>query len=110
GAARLARGDIDGAIAEFQLAHQKGLKFADPLEAWGEALMRKGDFEGALAKFAEADKDAPRWGRNHMLWGEALTKLGRAAEARAQYQAAAGMDLSAADRATLAALLKGAAS
>jgi hypothetical protein len=105
GRARLLRGDADGAIAMFDLAHQKGSRFADPLEGWGEALMRKGDYAGAVAKFSEADQDAPHWGRNHMMWGEALAKLGRGADAKAQYQAAAGTDLSFADRATLTGLL-----
>jgi tetratricopeptide (TPR) repeat protein len=96
GAARLARGDVDGAIVEFKLAHQKGPEFADPLEGWGEALMRKGDYAGAVAKFREANEDAPRWGRNHLMWSAAAEKLGRAADAKAQHQAAA-----AADRATV---------
>ena len=101
----LAKGDVDGAIAKLTLAHRKGPHYADPLELWGEALMRKWDFAGAVAKFAEADKDAPRWGRNHMLWGESLMLWGRYAEARAQYEAANGMDLSAPDRAALNVLL-----
>ena len=100
--ARLARGDVDGAIAELSLAHSKGPHFPDPLELWGEALMKKkGDFAGAAAKFAEADRYAPHWGRNHLRWGEALARLGRAGEASAQWRAAAGMDLSPTDRAEL---------
>jgi hypothetical protein len=38
-------------------------------------------------------------------WGEALMLSGRYAEARAQYEAANGMDLSRADRAALNVLL-----
>jgi tetratricopeptide (TPR) repeat protein len=106
GAERLARGDVDGAIAKLQIAHAKGPKFADPLELWGEALMRKGDDAGAVVKYAEADKDAPRWGRNHLLWGEALMLSGRYAEARTQYEAANGLDLSKPDRAALNVLLE----
>ena len=102
GSALLAKGDPAGAIAKLELARQKGPKFADPLETWGEALMARRDYLGAVARFAEADKDAPRWGRNHLRWGEALAKLGRADEAKMQWRAAAGMDLSAADRAELA--------
>ncbi len=75
------------------------------METWGDALMAKGDHAGATGKFAEADKDAPRWGRNHMRWGEALMLQGRYREARAQYEAAAGMDLSTPDRAALNLLL-----
>ena len=105
GEALLERGDLDGAIAKAKLAHRKGPHFADPIETWGDALMAKGDFAGAADKFAEAGKDAPRWGRNHMRWGEALMLSGRYAEARAQYQAASGMDLSKPDRAALNVLL-----
>ena len=97
----LARGDVDGAIAQLTLAHQKGPHFANPMELWGEALMRRGDFAGAVARFAEADKDAPRWGRNHLRWGQALARLGKRDEAKAQWRSAAGMDLSAQDRAEL---------
>ena len=102
GAMLLARGDVDGAMAKFALALGKGPHYAGPRELWGEALIRKGDFAGAALKFAAVDKDAPRWGRNHMRWGEALARLGKADEARAQWRAAAGMDLSSADRAELA--------
>jgi tetratricopeptide (TPR) repeat protein len=99
------RGDPQGAIGKFEQSHHATPHFADPLELWGEALMRTGDNAGAVAKFAEADKYAPRWGRNHMRWGEALMLSGRYAEARRQYEAANGMDLSKPDRAALDVLL-----
>jgi tetratricopeptide (TPR) repeat protein len=105
GAALLAKGDVDGAIAKLKDAHRKGPHYADPLELWGEALIRKGDFAGAVAKFTEAGEYAPRWGRDHMLWGEALMLGGRYREARAQYEAASGMDLSKPDRAAVDVLL-----
>jgi hypothetical protein len=105
GAAMLARGDVDGAIAKLELAHRKGPHFAEPMATWGEALMSRRDYAGAAAKFAEADKDAPRWGRNHMLWGEALMLSGLYREARAQFEAANGMDLGKPDRAALDVLL-----
>ena len=99
--ALLARGDADGAIAQLRVAREKAPHFADLAELWGEALMRKGDFMGATAKFREADADAPRWGRNHLRWGQALARLGDAAGARVQFRTAAGLALSAADRAEL---------
>jgi tetratricopeptide (TPR) repeat protein len=105
GQALLAKGDLDRAIQQLEEAHRRGPHWADPLEVWGEALMREGDFRGAIAKFAEADKHAPRWGRNHLRWGEALMLSGRYAEARRQYEAANGMDLSKPDRAALNVLL-----
>jgi tetratricopeptide (TPR) repeat protein len=101
GRALLAKGDVDGAIAKLKEAHRRGPHYADPLELWGEALMKKGDFPGAIRKFAEADPNAPRWGRNHLRWGEALLRSGRYREARAQFEAANGMDLSRPDHAAL---------
>jgi tetratricopeptide (TPR) repeat protein len=71
GRTRLARGDMDGAIAKAQIAHAKGPHYADALELWGEALMRQGDYAGAAAKFAEAAKYAPRWDKNNQLLRQA---------------------------------------
>jgi tetratricopeptide (TPR) repeat protein len=101
GQSRLARGDLDGAIAELKRAHETGPHFADPLELFGEALMRKGDFGAAIGTFREADRDAPRWGKNHLRWGEALLRSGRFREARAQFETASGLDLSFPDRTAL---------
>lgn len=106
GEARLARGDLDGAIEKLKLARAKGPHHADAAELWGEALLRKGDARGAAAKFAEADKDAPRWGRNHLRWGQALARLGKADQAKAQWRIAAGLEMSAADRAELARVMR----
>jgi hypothetical protein len=98
---RLARGDVSGAIALLQTAYAKSPHYADALELWGEALVRRGDYAGAAAKYAEADRWAPQWGRNHLMWAEALAKAGKGQEARAQKQAAAGLELTAAERAEL---------
>jgi tetratricopeptide (TPR) repeat protein len=102
GAMLLAKGDLDGAIGKFQIAGQKGPHFADPLEMWGEALMEDKRSDLALAKFAEASGDAPNWGRLHLKWGEALLWSGNGPDAKKQFALAARLDLSAADRATLA--------
>jgi hypothetical protein len=101
GAALLAKGDLDGAIAKVKDANAKGPHFADPLEMWGEALIAKSRSDLALAKFEEADKYAPRWGRLHLKWGEALFYAGRRDDAKKQFAAAAGLTLSAADRTAL---------
>ena len=45
--------------------------------------------------------------RMHLKWGEALAKQGKAAEARAQFALAAGLDLTAAERAELAGVFHG---
>jgi tetratricopeptide (TPR) repeat protein len=102
GAMLLERGAPDAAIEKFRLANLKGPHFADPLEGWGEALMAKNRSDRALAKFAEAEKYAPNWGRLHLKWGEALVYAGHQDEAKTQFARAAGLDLTAADKAELA--------
>lgn len=101
GRVKLARGDKAGAIKLFEVAHKLGPHWAEPLDYWGSALLAAGDAKGAATKFREADKYAPKWGRNHMLWGEALAAQGKAIEAKAQFTAAAGMDLTPDERARL---------
>ncbi len=104
GAALLARGNVDGAIAKFQIANQKGPHFADPLEMWGEALIAKNRSDLALAKFEEANKYAPNWGRLHLKWGEALLWSGDKNGAAKQFAITSGLDLSADDKSELAAM------
>jgi len=101
GAMLMAKGDLDGAVAKFDLAHAKGPHFADPLEMWGEALTRKNRSDLALAKFEEAAKYAPNWGRLHLKWGEALWWSGERDDAKKQFAIAGGLDLTAAERAQL---------
>jgi tetratricopeptide (TPR) repeat protein len=101
GAALLAEGHTDAAVAKFKRANEKGPHFADPLEMWGEALMLQNRSDLALAKFAEADKYAPNWGRLHLKWGEALFYAGKPGDAKKQFATAATLDLSPADRAAL---------
>ena len=61
GEMRLAKGDFDGAIAKFQLAHQRTAQFADALKGWGDALARQGHAKAALTKYDEALKYSPNW-------------------------------------------------
>jgi tetratricopeptide (TPR) repeat protein len=61
GEMRLEKGDIDGAVAKFEAAHQKTPRFADALKGWGDALGRQGHVKAALAKFDEALEYAPNW-------------------------------------------------
>jgi len=102
GAMLMARGDYGGAIAQFRIANTKSPNFADPLEMWGEALMRLNRSDLGLAKFEEANRYAPNWGRLHLKWGEALFWSGNKAEAKKQFDVAAHLDLSEADKAALA--------
>ena len=62
---RLGKGDLAGAIVEYQIAHRKGPRFADPLKGWGDALARQGKWSDALAKYDEALEYAPAWLRLH---------------------------------------------
>jgi tetratricopeptide (TPR) repeat protein len=98
----LAKGDLDGAIAKFASAHEKGPHFADPLEMWGEALVAKNRSHLALAKFEEAAKYAPNWGRLHLKWGEALWWSGKRDDARKQFAVAAGLEMTPPEKAELA--------
>ena len=95
------KGDLDGAIAKFESAHDKGPHFADPLEMWGEALIAQNRPDLALVKFEEAAKYAPHWGHLHLKWGEALWWSGRREEAKKQFAIATGLDISANDKTEL---------
>lgn len=61
GEMRLAKGDIDGAIVQFEAAHNASPHFADALKGWGDALARQGQSRAALAKYNETLKYAPNW-------------------------------------------------
>jgi tetratricopeptide (TPR) repeat protein len=102
----LRESDYDSAIAKFAVANQKSAHFADPLELWGEALMQENRSDLALAKFEEANKYAPDWGRLHLEWGKALFCAGRRGEAEKQFAIASPLDLSHADRLSLAQWMK----
>jgi tetratricopeptide (TPR) repeat protein len=92
GAMLMMKRDLDGAIAKFETAHQKGPHYADPLEMWGEVLIAQNRSDLALAKFEEANKYAPNWKRLHQKWGEALSYLGRKDEAARQFTLARSLD------------------
>jgi tetratricopeptide (TPR) repeat protein len=100
---RLEHSDDDGAIAAAKAGLKPNPRFADLHQFWGEALLHKGDAKGAIAEFEKANDLTPKWARTHLKWGEALAKLGDAAGAKAQFALAARLDLSAAERAELAA-------
>lgn len=104
GQARLERGDAAGALPLLREAQRRQPKWADPLKFEADALAALGRWREAEALYAKAEPLAPKWGRLHLKWGEALAKLGNVEEARAHWRAAAGMDLSAAERAELVAV------
>ena len=98
----LREGDLDGAIAKFEIANQKGPHFADPLEFWGEALIAKNRSDLAVTKFEEAAGYAPNWGRLHLKWGEALLWSGDRDGAQKQFAAASALVLTPSEQADLA--------
>ena len=53
-------------------------------------------------RYALAVTKAPRWGGLRLAWGEALAAQGKTTEAKAQFTAAAAMDLTADERSRLA--------
>ena len=61
GMALAKHGDLGGAAAMFSNANQKGRHWADPLKAWGDALVKQGNTKEALAKYEEVLKYAPNW-------------------------------------------------
>lgn len=97
----LARGNVDGAIAQFRTAHERGPRFADPLKYWGDALAARGDLAGAVERYRAAAERAPRWPALHIDLGRALWRLRRFDEARAHFRTAAGLELPAGERARL---------
>ncbi len=99
--AKLARGDRAGALVLTREAARKAPNWADPRKLEGDLLALAGDDAGAVRAYAAAAKRAPRWGGLHLAWGRALAREGKAAEARAKWQAASGMDLNPEQRAEL---------
>jgi tetratricopeptide (TPR) repeat protein len=98
----LLKGDYAAAIAKFEIAHDKGPHFGDPLEMWGEVLIKQNRSDLAITKFEEAGKYAPNWGRLHLKWGAALLWSGDRDGARKQFAVARSLDLTASERAELA--------
>ncbi len=104
GKALMMRGDPARAAAQFREALRRSPRAEEAMVGLGEALLAQGDAAGAVQQFAAADKLTPLWGRLHLKWGQALARQGKTQEARAQFALAAGLDLTQAERAELAAL------
>lgn len=100
--ARLARGDVQGADRDFAESARLGPAWADPLKGRGDVAAAQGRWKDAVALYAKAAPFAPRWGALHLAWSRALARSGKAEEARAKAALAEGMELSPADRASLA--------
>jgi tetratricopeptide (TPR) repeat protein len=106
GRARLAHGDVEGAMAVLRRAHVAGPRFADPLELTGEAQMSRSDWDRADDGFRAAAELAPAWGRIHLKWGESLLRSGHERQARAQLALARNLYLTASEHAEVDGLPK----
>ena len=62
GAARLASGDVAGALSDAGRAKAVSPRNADALKLWGDALARQGRWREAVAKYDAALPFAPAWG------------------------------------------------
>ncbi len=103
---RLDRGDAAGALALARRAERVGPRFADAAKIEGDAHARLGRPQAAAKAYARAARFAPRWGGLHLAWGQAMARLGRDAAAREHWRSAAAMDLTPAERAELARVLR----
>ncbi len=101
GEALARHGDLDGAIARFTDANQRGPHWADPLKSWGDALAARHDDKAALQEYQRAEEYAPNWAQLHLSWGRALDRLGRHDRAVEQYRKALDQDLTEAERKSL---------
>ncbi len=102
GEALMRHGQQAEAMEKFALAHEKGPHWADPLEHWGEALAVDGKPDRAVGKYKAAADDAPNWGHLYLAWGRALDRLHRHSDALEKFRRAWSLDLSSADRASIA--------
>ena len=76
GTARLAWGDVEGAITDAQRGHEASPRNADALKLWGDGLARRGRWPDALGKFDEALKYAPAWKELHQARDAAARRAG----------------------------------
>ncbi len=98
---RLAAGDAPGAIEQARAAARFAPAWADPMQVWGEALARSGEPRQAARRFAKAARLSPAWGLPLLRRAEAVERLGAHDEAARLRRAAAGLWLTAAERAEL---------
>lgn len=101
---RVEQGQPVAALPFLAEAKRRAPRWADPLKYEGDALAALGRWSEAQAAYAKAEPFAPKWGALHLKWGEALAKLGKADEARVKWRSAAALDLTATERAELAAV------
>ena len=101
GRIRLDAGNPAAALASLREAQKRQPNWADPYRYDGDALAQLRRWTEAVAAYEKAFKLAPKWGGLHLKWGEALAAQGKTAEARAHWQTANGLYLTAPERALL---------
>ena len=96
---RLDRGDPAGALPLLRQAAELGPRWAEPQKYQGDALLVLGRYAEAVTAYRAAIQRAPRWGGAHLGLGRAQAATSRRRDAANSYAAAAGMDLTAKERA-----------
>jgi tetratricopeptide (TPR) repeat protein len=86
------RGDLKGAIVNFEKTVELRPGFPDLQDNLGEALTSAGRAEDALPHFAEALRIRPGFAKAHVDFGTALVKLDRANEAIPHFVEALKLD------------------
>jgi Flp pilus assembly protein TadD len=83
-----AKGDLDGAIAEFRTALRLNPNHVAAHTNLGNALVVQGDFNEALDEYRTALRLNPSHVAAHVGMGVALKRLGRKGEAQGEFQQA----------------------
>jgi tetratricopeptide (TPR) repeat protein len=92
GAVLLQKGDLDGAIADYEKALAVNPDLADPHYNIGIALSHEGRLDEAMGEFEQALKIDPHDAQAHSNLGLALARKGRLDEAAVQFENAVALD------------------
>lgn len=92
GRQKLAAGDINGALAQFNKAREADPASADALAGMGEVSFEQGDYNAAAQFLKQALRGSPNRPRYIVLLGQAYYKLGRARDAANEYRRALRLD------------------
>jgi protein O-mannosyl-transferase len=82
------KGQIDGAIDQYQKALEINPNYVEARGNLGLALLQKGQMDDAIAEYEEALKIDPTYAEGHDNLGTVLLQKGHANEAMTQYQKA----------------------